>query len=110
MAEEKDQPGATFDDQPLPDVYPEPHTENSAVLNGEAEEDTSAVTTEESTKDQSVKSSPNLLEMLKAAESRRALQDQDMAKAEPSETETEEMVTEGRKTDMVSKDTSTLSD
>ncbi|XP_010755352.3 S-adenosylhomocysteine hydrolase-like protein 1 isoform X2 [Larimichthys crocea] len=100
MAEEKDQPGATFDDQPLPDVYPEPHTENSAVLNGEAEEDTSAVTTEESTKDQSVKSSPNLLEMLKAAESRRALQDQDMAKAEPSETETEEMVTEGRKTDM----------
>lgn len=107
MAEEKDQPGATFDDQPLPDVYPEPHTENSAVLNGEAEEDTSAVTTEESTKE---KSSPNLLEMLKAAESRRALQDQDMAKAEPSETETEEMVTEGRKTDMVSKDTSTLSD
>ncbi|TMS05169.1 Putative adenosylhomocysteinase 3 [Larimichthys crocea] len=97
MAEEKDQPGATFDDQPLPDVYPEPHTENSAVLNGEAEEDTSAVTTEESTKE---KSSPNLLEMLKAAESRRALQDQDMAKAEPSETETEEMVTEGRKTDM----------
>ncbi|KAG8012269.1 Adenosylhomocysteinase 3 [Nibea albiflora] len=97
MAEEKDQPGAPFDNQPLPDEYPEPHTENSAVLNGEAGEDTSAVTTEESAKDQSVKISPNLLEMLKAAESRRAAQDQDMTKAEP---QTEEMVTEGRKTDM----------
>ncbi|KAG7999814.1 Adenosylhomocysteinase 3 [Nibea albiflora] len=93
MAEEKDQPGAPFDNQPLPDEYPEPHTENSAVLNGEAGEDTSAVTTEESAKDQSVKISPNLLEMLKAAESRRAAQDQDMTKAEP---QTEEMVTEDR--------------
>ncbi|KAK9516840.1 hypothetical protein VZT92_024750 [Zoarces viviparus] len=58
MAEERDPTEASWEDMPLPDEYPEPN-----LGNGTAEE--------ENTKHQSVKCSPNLLQMLKAAESRR---------------------------------------
>ncbi|XP_068579020.1 S-adenosylhomocysteine hydrolase-like protein 1 isoform X2 [Cebidichthys violaceus] len=85
MAEERDQTGASWEDMPLPDEYPEPH-----VVNGMAEE--------ENTKHQSVKCSPNLLQMLKAAESRRTPQGRDRDGAEVSGTE--ELVTEALKTDM----------
>lgn len=107
MAEEKDQTGASWEDRPLPDEYPEPHMEDTAELNGEAGEDASAAT-EESAKDQSVKCSPNLLLMLKAAESRWTPQGRDSDGAEASETA--ELVAEALKTDMVSEDTAALPD
>ncbi len=100
MAEEKDLTGDSWEDRPLPDEYPEPHIEDRAELNGEAGE--------ESTKDQSVKCSPNLLQMLKAAESRWTPQGHDKDGAEASETGG--LVTEALKTDMVSKDTAALPD
>lgn len=106
MAEEKDRTGASREDLPLPDEYPEPHMENRAVLNGKAEEDASA-TTEESTKDQSVKCSPNVLQMLSAAKSRRTPLGRDRNGAD---SETGELVTEALKTEMVSKDTATCPD
>lgn len=93
---------ATWDDLPLPVDYPEPHMEDREKLSGEAAVGGEASgTREESTKDQGAKCSPNLLEMLKAAESRCAAQGQGRDGAEASETG--EMVTEALKTDMVSK-------
>ncbi|XP_040019934.2 S-adenosylhomocysteine hydrolase-like protein 1 isoform X2 [Gasterosteus aculeatus] len=86
MAEERDQPGGSWEDLPLPDDYPEPQ-----VVNGKAEE--------ENTKHQSVKCSPNLLQMLKAAECRRTTPpglDRDGADASG----TGEPVAEALKTDM----------
>ncbi|KAK5928207.1 hypothetical protein CgunFtcFv8_013286 [Champsocephalus gunnari] len=80
MAEEIDQT------LPLPDEYPEPCED---VVNGDEEE--------ENNKDQSVKCSPNLLQMLKAAESRRTPQSWDRDREEASGTEE----TEAQKTDMV---------
>ncbi|KAK5902440.1 hypothetical protein CesoFtcFv8_007690 [Champsocephalus esox] len=79
MAEEIDQT------LPLPDEYPEPCED---VVNGDEEE--------ENNKDQSVKCSPNLLQMLKAAESRRTPQSWDRDREEASGTEE----TEAQKTDM----------
>lgn len=104
MAEDKNQTGASWEDLPLPDEYPEPHMEEGRVgMNEEAEEDASVTTTGESTKDQFEKCSPNLLQMLKAAESRWTPQGRDRDGAEVSETG--ELVAEARRTDMVSKDT-----
>lgn len=104
MAEEKNQTGASWEDLPLPDEYPEPHMEEGrAGMNEEAEEDASVTTTGESTKDQSEKCSPNLLQMLKAAESRWTPQGRDRDGTEASETV--ELVAEARRADMVSKDT-----
>lgn len=107
MAEDRDQKGAPWEDLPLPDYYPEPHIEDGAVVNGDAEGDAPG-TTEESTKDQALKCSPNLMQMLKAAESRWTPQGRDGDGAEASGTE--ELVTEAMKTDMVSKGTATLPD
>lgn len=104
MAEERNQTGASWEDLPLPDEYPEPHTEEGrAGMNEEAEEDASVTTTGDSTKDQSEKCSPNLLQMLKAAESRWTPQGRDRDGEEASETG--ELVAEAQRTDMVSKDT-----
>ncbi|XP_030281938.1 S-adenosylhomocysteine hydrolase-like protein 1 isoform X2 [Sparus aurata] len=97
MSEEKEQTGGSWEDLPLPDEYPEPHMENKAALNREEEEDASAATTEEGVKDQSAKCSPNLLQMLKAAESKWTPQGQH---EDGAESETGEQVTEARKTDM----------
>ncbi|XP_041794069.1 S-adenosylhomocysteine hydrolase-like protein 1 isoform X2 [Chelmon rostratus] len=97
MAEGKDQTGASWEDLPLPDEYPEPHTEEKVVLKAEAEEDVSAPAAEKSAKDQPTKGSPNLLQMLKAAESRWTPQGQDRNR---EESETGELVAEARKTDM----------
>ncbi|XP_076589059.1 S-adenosylhomocysteine hydrolase-like protein 1 [Chaetodon auriga] len=97
MAEEKDQTGASWEDLPLPDEYPEPHTEERVAVNGEAEEDVSASAAEDSTKDQPAKCSPNLLLMLKAAESRWTPQSQDR---DGEESGAGELVAEAPKTDM----------
>lgn len=102
MSEGQEQTGGSWEDLPLPDEYPEPHMENKAALNREEEEDASATTTEEGVKDQSAKCSPNLLQMLKAAESKWTPQGQH---EDGAESETGEQVTEAWKTDMVSKDT-----
>eukprot|EP00064_Thunnus_orientalis_P012607 superscaffoldBa00001954_g12642 len=95
MAEEKQQTGTSREDLTLPDEYPPPLTE----LDGEAGQDVSAAT-EENSKDQEVKCSPNVLQMLKAAESRRTPQGQDREGEEVTEAGTEELVTEALKTDM----------
>ncbi|KAF3854673.1 hypothetical protein F7725_022728 [Dissostichus mawsoni] len=79
MAEEIDQT------LPLPDEYPEPCED---VVNGDEEE--------ENNKHQSVKCSPNLLQMMKAAESRKTPQSRDRDREEASGTEE----TEAQKTDM----------
>ncbi|KAL7403256.1 hypothetical protein ABVT39_026965 [Epinephelus coioides] len=89
MAEERDQTRASWEELPLPDEYPDPHMEGEAVVDGEAEEG--------STK-QLVKCSPKLLQMLKAAESRKTPQGQDKDEAE--ESGTGGLVSEALKTDM----------
>ncbi|TNN70860.1 Adenosylhomocysteinase 3 [Liparis tanakae] len=90
MAENMEQTEACWQDMPLPDEYPEPH-----VVNGKAEE--------ECTNHQSVKCSPNVLQMLKAAESRRSSQGRDGdGWPVPEESGTGALVTEALKTDMVS--------
>lgn len=100
MAEEKDQTGASWENL---DEYSKQDTKDGAVIN--EEEDTSVTTTGESTKDQSEKCVPNLLQMLKAAESRWTPQCRDRDRVEASESETGGLVAEALKTDMVSKDT-----
>ncbi|KAG7521803.1 S-adenosylhomocysteine hydrolase 1 isoform X1 [Solea senegalensis] len=92
MAEEKEHTASSFEDQPPAYDSPEPHVEDGAVLNGKTEED------EPGTNDQAVKISPDLLRMLKAAESRRASEGQDRDNTETSGTD--EQVTEALKTDM----------
>ncbi|XP_069018583.1 S-adenosylhomocysteine hydrolase-like protein 1 isoform X1 [Embiotoca jacksoni] len=99
MAEEKQQTGASWEILALPDEYPEPHQEDRAEISGEAGEDVCAAP-EASTKDQPVKGSPNLLQMLKAAESRWTPQGLDRDGAETSETGTGELIAEALKTDM----------
>lgn len=105
MTEEKQQTRASWEDLTLPDEYPQPHTE----LNGKAGQDVAAATKERS-KDPAVKCSPNLLQMLKAAESRWTPQGQDREGAEVTEAGTGELVTEALKTDMVSMDVSSFPD
>ncbi|XP_038562965.1 S-adenosylhomocysteine hydrolase-like protein 1 isoform X3 [Micropterus salmoides] len=96
MEKEKDQTETSWEDCSLPDEYPEPQMEDGAVLNGEADEGASA-TREETITDQSVKCSPNLLQILKAAESRWTPRGRD---SNASEAETGELVTEALKTGM----------
>lgn len=98
MAEEKEKTRASCEDLTLPDEYPPPHTE----LDGAA--------TEENSKDQEVKCSPNVLQMLKAAESRCTPQGQDKEGEEVTEDGKGELITEALKTDMVSTDDSSLLD
>lgn len=105
MAEEKEQMRASSEELALPDEYPPPHTE----LNGKEGQDVSAAT-EEKSKDQEVKCSPNVLQMLKAAESRSTPQGQDREGEEVTENGKGELVTEALKTDMVSTDYSSLPD
>lgn len=97
MAEEKEQTGASWDENS------EPQTEDRAATDEEAGEDASTTTGGESTKEQAEKCSPNLLQMLKAAESRWTHQGRDRDKVEASETG--ELVAEAQKTDMVSEHT-----
>ncbi|KAI3371429.1 hypothetical protein L3Q82_024030 [Scortum barcoo] len=97
MAEEKDKAEASMEDKPLPDEYPELYVEKRVELNGKDGEDASAAT-EESNKHQFVKCSPNLLQMLKAAESRCTPQGHNRDGAETSEIA--QPVTEALKTNM----------
>uniref|UniRef100_A0A3Q1BV14 S-adenosyl-L-homocysteine hydrolase NAD binding domain-containing protein n=1 Tax=Amphiprion ocellaris TaxID=80972 RepID=A0A3Q1BV14_AMPOC len=99
MAEEKTQTGGSWEDLSQPDDSPEPHVEDRDELNGEPGEDESTAA-EENTKDQQDKSSPDLLQMLKAAESRWTPQDQDGDGPEAPRAGTDELVTEALKTDM----------
>lgn len=94
MDKDQEQTGASLEDLPLPDDLPEPHTEDRSELNEGKEEGAS----------QSMKCSPDLLRMLKAAESRRAALSRDREEAQASQPETEEPVIEALKTDMVSED------
>ncbi|XP_034541767.1 S-adenosylhomocysteine hydrolase-like protein 1 [Notolabrus celidotus] len=94
MTEGHEQTGASLEDLSLPDEFPEPHTDHRSKLNEEEEERASP------NKDQSVKCSPDLLRMLKAAESRRAALGRDRDGAEASQSETGELVAEALKTDM----------
>ncbi|XP_026167059.1 S-adenosylhomocysteine hydrolase-like protein 1 isoform X2 [Mastacembelus armatus] len=94
MAEERDQTESSWEDLSLPDNYPEPNVEDEAVLNREAREDASP-TTEESTKAHTVKCSPKLLQMLKAAERRWTSPGRDQVRAKPGK-----LVTEYQENDM----------
>lgn len=98
MAEAEDQTGASLDDTPLPDEYPEPHAEDKAMVNEVAEREAS-----ETAANQSEKGSPNLLEMLKAAENRWTPQGRYRDGLQESQSETGEPVVEAQRTDMVSK-------
>ncbi|XP_068168683.1 S-adenosylhomocysteine hydrolase-like protein 1 isoform X2 [Antennarius striatus] len=86
MAEEKSQTAASWENNPLPDVYPESHKED-----GEAQ-------APDTKTGQSENYSPKLLKMLKAAESRWTPQDRDRDEEEAPESEAG--VAEARKTDM----------
>lgn len=98
MAEAENQAGASMEDMPLPDEYPEPHTEDKAVVNEVAEREVP-----ETAADQSEKGSPNLLQMLKAAENRWTPQGRYRDGPQESQSETGEPVVEAQRTDMVSK-------
>ncbi|XP_035012103.1 S-adenosylhomocysteine hydrolase-like protein 1 isoform X2 [Hippoglossus stenolepis] len=89
MAEEQDHTGSPWEDLPLTKDYPELR----AGLNGEMGEEDAPGST-----DQAGKCGPNLLQMLKAAESRRSPQGQDRDGDEASGAG--ELVTEALKTDM----------
>ncbi|XP_072241714.1 S-adenosylhomocysteine hydrolase-like protein 1 isoform X1 [Leuresthes tenuis] len=86
MAEENRQVGGSWEDLTIP----EPYVQDGAELNERAGE--------ESSKEKAVKCSPNLLQMLKAAERRRSTPGRD--KADGSEAGTKELITEALKTNM----------
>lgn len=91
MGEEKNQVG----ELPLPDEFPEP-----CVDDDEEKRDNSAAM-EDSVGEKAEKCSPNVLEMLKAAESRRSSQDRDKDRPEADEAGTKEPIAEALKTNMV---------
>lgn len=101
MAEAKQEAGGSWEDLTLPDAYPPPCTEDRAELNEKSGEKVSAAR-EESSQIPEVKSSPNLLQMLKAAESRWTPHGQDREDTVESKVVTEDVITEAVKTDMVS--------
>uniref|UniRef100_A0A3P9LJF5 Adenosylhomocysteinase n=1 Tax=Oryzias latipes TaxID=8090 RepID=A0A3P9LJF5_ORYLA len=84
-------------DLPLADEYPEPCVDDE--LKGEKKRDISAIP-EDITGDKAEKCSPNLLEMLKAAESRRSSQDRDKDRPEANKAGTKENIAEALKTNM----------
>ncbi|XP_024138527.1 S-adenosylhomocysteine hydrolase-like protein 1 isoform X3 [Oryzias melastigma] len=90
MGEEKNQVG----ELPLPDEFPEP-----CVDDDEEKRDNSAAM-EDSVGEKAEKCSPNVLEMLKAAESRRSSQDRDKDRPEADEAGTKEPIAEALKTNM----------
>ncbi|KAK2842124.1 hypothetical protein Q5P01_012324 [Channa striata] len=94
MAQEKSQTGAPRDVLPLPDYYFGPRVKDGAVLNEEAEEDRRT-----QTKNHVVKQRPNLLQMLKAAESRRTSHGRDRHRTDVSECGTGARVVEAPKAD-----------
>lgn len=100
MADRKEQTDASWKDLPLPDQFPEPHTEGCdgpqwGTLGGTS----TSENTEESAKNHPHQCSPNLLLMLKAAESWRMPPGRDR---EREETARPELLGEAQRTDMVS--------
>lgn len=94
MAEKKNGIGASLEDLALPEEYPEPY------LDG----DGAQAAGQEDPKDRAGKCSPKLLEMLRAAETKWTPQNQDREKTGALETGTKDPITEGLKTNMVSRD------
>lgn len=88
------------DDLPLPDEFPPPHSEDGGEPDGEAGVDTSP-NAEVNSDSQSPTLSPNLLKMLKAAESRWTPQSGEGAGGEASDTAAGEPAPEAPKTDLV---------
>lgn len=69
MADREEQTEASWQDLPLPDQFPQPHTEGSDEAHQEKAGGTStSVNTEERIEEQPQQCSPNLLLMLKAAQ------------------------------------------
>ncbi|XP_041853137.1 S-adenosylhomocysteine hydrolase-like protein 1 isoform X2 [Melanotaenia boesemani] len=99
MVDEMKEIGASWEELTIPDEYLEPYVEDRAELNGSIGKDISTAT-EENLKDKSVKCSPNLLQVLKAAESRWPLYSQDRDKSEAPDSGTRELITEALKTNM----------
>ncbi|XP_054589144.1 S-adenosylhomocysteine hydrolase-like protein 1 isoform X4 [Nothobranchius furzeri] len=100
MAKERNQIGSSWENLTFPDGYPEQYVDGGkAEINKVTGENVQAGA-EEGPKEKPVKWSPKLLQMLKAAETRWTPQDQDRDKAEASETETREAITEALKTNM----------
>lgn len=96
MAKENNQIGSSWEDLALPKEFPEPCTEERAVQNEEAEDDSVASDTEEN----AGICTPTLLKMLKAAESRWTPHTRDRDKTEPSDQEPKATETEALKTNM----------
>lgn len=98
MAFRKEQAEASWKDLPLPDRFPEPHAERSDVADqGDLGGTLTAKNTEERTEDHPQHCGPNLLLMLKAAESWRMPHGRDRERQE-----TAGPMGEAQKTDMVS--------
>lgn len=98
MADREEQTEAFWEDLPLPDQFPKPHTEASHETSQGDVEGTST-NTEGSLKERPQPSSPNLLLMLKAAESWRTPHAQDR---EQGHTAVPHLVGEAQRGDMVS--------
>lgn len=94
MADREEQTEASWEDLPLPDQFPEPHTE------GEVEDP--STNTEESLQVHPQQSSPNLLLMLKAAESWKTPHARDR---EPGHAAAPDLVAEAQRADLVSSST-----
>lgn len=100
MADREDQVEASWDELPLPDQFPEPHTEgsNGARL-GEVGGSPTTGDAGGRPRDHPPPLSPNLLQMLKAAEGRRTHHGRD---GEVGEAAGAELAGEAQRTDMVS--------
>lgn len=100
MADRRQQTDASWKDLPLPDQFPEPHTEGCDGPHwGKLGGTSTSKNTEQSAKNHPHECSPNLLLMLKAAESWRMPHGRDR---EREETARPELLGEAQRTDMVS--------
>lgn len=99
MADREEQPEAFWEDLPLPDRFPDPHTEGRDDTHQGNVEGTLSRSTEKCMKDQAQQCSPNLLLMLKAAESWRTPHARDR---DQGHTAAPHLVPEARRAGMVS--------
>lgn len=100
MAHREEQTEAFWEDPPLPEQFPDPHAEGSdETIQGEVGGTSTSVNTEESTREYPQQSSPNLLLMLRSAESWRRPLGGDGAQGR---TATPDLLGEAQRVDMVS--------
>lgn len=102
MADREEQAEALWEDLPLPDRFPEPHAEGSDGT-GQGEVEGPSTNTEESPKAPPQQSSPNLLRMLKAAESWKAPHARDREQGHAAAAP--DLVAEAQRADLVSSST-----